>query len=81
MILGPLTYFLLADNPETAAYLNGKEIAFCIKRLSCEASVTKSAKEFHWKDVRACFVDWKCWAFAIAQFGEDTMLYGYGVIY
>lgn len=72
-----MTFFLLADDPETASYLTPDERAYCIHRLSRDASATKSSREFHWDDVRACFTDWRCYAFAIGQFGVDTMLYGF----
>lgn len=77
VILGVATYFLLADDPDTAPYLTHDEQIYCIKRLTRDPSSGKTEREFHWKDVRACFWDWKCWAFAVAQFGEDTMLYGF----
>lgn len=61
-ILGIATYFLLADNVETASYLTEEEKKFLVMRRSREASQTSSAQEFHWQDVKACFTDWKCWA-------------------
>lgn len=32
---------------------------------------------FSWADVRKGLKDWKIYAFCVAQFGADTMLYGY----
>jgi len=77
VIMGVITFFILADDPETAWYLTAPEREFCALRLGREAEATASAKRFHWADVRRCFTDWKVWAFALGQFGQDTMLYGY----
>lgn len=77
VIMGIITFFVFADNPETAWFLTPAERKFCIVRLEREAESTPSARKFHWADVRRCFTDWKCWAFAAGQFGQDTMLYGY----
>jgi MFS family permease len=91
IIMGVLTFFLLPDNPESAHYLNEEERRFMVHRLQRDASATKSAMQFHWKDVKACFegqvlthpwfssftntiIDPKCWLFAFAQYGVDTML-------
>jgi len=40
---------------------------------------TKGGMEFHWRDVGKCFLDWRVWAFAFAQFGVGTMLYGFSI--
>ncbi|CUS10395.1 unnamed protein product, partial [Tuber aestivum] len=77
VLLGLVTYWSLADNPETASYLSEEEKRFMVIRRSRDASQTASAQELHWRDVRSCFTDWKSWAFASAQFGIDTMLYGF----
>ncbi|KAG0638150.1 major facilitator superfamily domain-containing protein [Tuber brumale] len=77
IVLGLVKYFVLADNPEKAGYLTEEEKRFMIARRAREVTQTTSAQEFHWGDVRKCFLDWKCWAFAFAQFGIDTMLYGF----
>lgn len=62
MVLGVVVYFVLADDVETASYLSEEEKRFLIMRRSREASQTTSAQQFHWKDVKSCFTDWKCWA-------------------
>jgi sugar phosphate permease len=74
--LGVVTFFVLADGPETAWYLDEEEKKFCDIRLQREVEATKTAREFHWADVRSCFKDWKVWAFAAGQFSIDTILYG-----
>lgn len=76
-VLGIATWWLLADNPETAYYLGPEEKELMRLRRAREVGQTTSAQEFHWYDVRKAFTDWKVWAFSFAQFGVDTMLYGY----
>jgi MFS family permease len=75
--LGIATWWILPDNPETAYFLNAEERAFAAARLKRQTGYTKSAAEFHWYDVKKCFTDWKVWTFCFAQFGSDTMLYGF----
>jgi len=76
-VMGVVTFFVLADGPETAWYLNEEEKKLCEIRLQREVEATKTAREFHWADVRSCFKDWKVWMFAVSQFGVDTLLYGF----
>ncbi|ORY15893.1 major facilitator superfamily domain-containing protein [Clohesyomyces aquaticus] len=76
-VLGIATFFILPDNPATAYFLNDKEKALAASRLTRQTGYTAKAAEFHWKDVRKGLEDWKVWVFCFAQFGADTMLYGY----
>jgi hypothetical protein len=47
------------------------------RRRLREIGQTESAQEFHWQDVHLALKDWKVWIFCFAQFGSDTMLYGF----
>ncbi|KZM27327.1 uncharacterized protein EKO05_0009427 [Ascochyta rabiei] len=76
-VLGIATWWILPDSPETAYFLTDEEKAFAAARLTRQTGYTKKAAEFHWEDVRKCFKDWKVWLFCFAQFGSDTMLYGF----
>jgi MFS family permease len=76
-VLGIATWFILPDSPQTAYFLNLRERELAVARLERQTGFTKAAVEFHWKDVRKGLLDWKVWAFCFAQFGSDTMLYGY----
>lgn len=76
-LLGIATWWILPDSPETAYFLNADEKAYAAARLKRQMGYTKRAAEFHWEDVRKCFKDWKVWLFCFAQFGSDTMLYGF----
>ncbi|CBF78114.1 putative MFS transporter [Aspergillus nidulans FGSC A4] len=77
VIIGIATWFFLADDPETAYYLNAEERALVVKCRSRHFGHTASAQKFHWADVKEGALDWRIYAFCIAQFGVDTMLYGY----
>ncbi|KAJ5889521.1 hypothetical protein N7504_010331 [Penicillium tannophilum] len=77
VILGVATWFFLADDPDTAYYLNEEERALVVRLRSRYVGQTESAQKFHWADVKEGALDWKIYAFCIGQFGVDTMLYGY----
>ncbi|KAA6411638.1 MAG: MFS general substrate transporter [Lasallia pustulata] len=75
--LGIATWFLLADTPQSAFYLTPSEKALMSTRRARQLGHTASAQELHKADVVLGLADWKIWAFCAAQFGADTMLYGY----
>jgi MFS family permease len=76
-VLGIATWWILPDNPSTAYFLKPEEKKMAALRLTRQTGYTASAVEFHWSDVKKGLKDWKVWAFCLAQFGSDTMLYGY----
>lgn len=76
-LLGIVTWFFLADSPETAHYLTAEEKQLMITRRNWELGQTASAQEFHKEDLFHGLKDWKIWAFCMAQFGADTVLYGF----
>ncbi|KAL4782701.1 histidine phosphatase superfamily [Aspergillus varians] len=77
VLIGVATWFFLADEPETAYYLNEEEKSLVVKCRSRHFGHTASAQKFHWADVREGALDWRIYTICIAQFGVDTMLYGY----
>lgn len=77
VLIGVATWFGLADDPDTAYYLNKEERALVARRRGRYIGQTESAQKFHWADVKEGVLDWKIWVFSIGQFGIDTMLYGY----
>lgn len=77
VLVGVATWFLLPDNPETAYFLNEEERTLMVALRSRHLGSTASAQKFHWADVKEGALDWEIYAFCIAQFGVDTMLYGY----
>lgn len=77
VLVGVAVWFFLPDNPETAYFLNEEEKALMVTLCSRDLGQTASAQKFHWADVKEGALDWKIHAFCFAQFGVDTMLYGY----
>ena len=74
IVLGIACWWILADEPETAYYLNEEEKAMILAR---RAAQTGQYDVFEWQDVRKGLKDWKIWSFSAGQFCVDTMLYGY----
>ena len=77
VILGIITWFWLADEPETAYYLDDHQRQLMIRRREREFGLRTSAHEFHKKDVYAGLKDWKIYMFCAGQFCADNMLYSY----
>ena len=77
IVLGIATIWILPDNPATTYFFSDKEKRLAAARLTRQTGYTAKAAEFHWDDVKKCVKDWKVWAFCFAQFGADTMLYGF----
>ncbi|KAG8892838.1 hypothetical protein FRB99_002417, partial [Tulasnella sp. 403] len=77
IVFGLLSFLVLADDPENASYLTPNEKLILRNKKLRDDGDTITEQHIDWKDVRSCFLDWKVYAFAIAQFGVDTMLYGY----
>lgn len=78
VVLGVVTWFYLPNDAATAWFLKAheEERALMEVRLGREYGNTKSGREFRVVDMNKAFGDWKVWAFCVAQFGVDTMLYG-----
>ncbi|KXS93901.1 hypothetical protein AC578_2251 [Pseudocercospora eumusae] len=74
VVLGIACWWILADDPDTAYYLNAEEKEMIIAR---RATQTGQSDIFEWQDVRKGLKDWKIWSFSVGQFCVDTMLYGY----
>lgn len=73
-VLGIVTWFVLADDPETAYYLNAEERQMIVDRKAAQIGISD---QFEWHDVRKGLKDWKIYVFCAGQFCMDTMLYGY----
>jgi len=76
VVLGVVTWFALPNDAASAYFLSDAEKAMMEVRRQREYASTKSSQEFSFRDVRRAFTDWKVWAFCVAEFGVDTMLYG-----
>lgn len=76
-VLGIATWFILANDPESAYYLSDEEKQLMIIRRERQFGQTQSAQVFHKEDAYLALNDWKVYAFCAGQFGADTMLYGF----
>jgi sugar phosphate permease len=76
-VLAVVTYFALPNDAQTAYFLTDREKQLMESRRGRDYGNTASSQEFSSRDMMSAFKDWKVWAFAIAQFGVDTMLYGF----
>ena len=74
IILGVACIWIMADDPETAYYLNEEEKQMIFARRGAQIG---QSDVFDWADVKKGLKDWKIWVISVAQFGVDTMLYGY----
>ncbi|WEW56924.1 major facilitator superfamily protein [Emydomyces testavorans] len=77
VLLGLITWFWFADDPDTAYYLSDDEKALMAARRSREIGQTESAQQFHMKDAKEGAKDWTILLFSLGQFGVDAVLYGY----
>jgi MFS family permease len=74
LALGVACWWILADDAETAHYLDDDEKALILAR---RARQTGQTDVLEWTDVRKGLRDWKVYVFCVAQFCMDAMLYGY----
>lgn len=74
VILGVICWFFLADDPDTAYYLNDEERELVLIRRARQTGISET---FEWKDVKRALTDWKVHTFCAGLFCVDTMLYGY----
>ncbi|KAK6840857.1 hypothetical protein PG987_001717 [Apiospora arundinis] len=77
VLLGVVILMFLPNDAESASFLTDDERKLMAARLTRGYGNTTSAQQYSSKDMVAAFKDWKVWLFCIAQFGVDTMLYGF----
>ena len=73
---GIALWFLLANDPQSAWYLDDSEKQLLLARLQRQ---TGFHEEFDKKDAILAAKDWKVWLFAAGQFGVNSMLYSYSI--
>ncbi|KAK8084113.1 putative MFS transporter [Apiospora saccharicola] len=77
VLLGVFILWFLPNDAESASFLTDDEKKVMAARLTRGYGNTASAQQYSSKDMLAAFRDWKVWLFCVAQFGVDTMLYGF----
>ena len=81
IILGVAVFFVLVDTPARGhKWLRPDEIRFLemqrfIKQGGRFQDETKE-KKFIWRDLKACFQDWRLWLLTWTQFAQSAMAYG-----
>lgn len=73
-VLGIACWFIMADDPDTAYYLNDEERKMIVSRRTAQIG---QSDIFEWKDVRKGLKDWKVYAICAGQFCTDNMLYSF----
>lgn len=73
---GIALWFLLANEPSTAWFLNQDEKQLLLARLQRQVGFHE---DFDKKDAILAAKDWKVWIFALGQFGVNSMLYSYSI--
>ncbi|KAF3068215.1 hypothetical protein CFAM422_007956 [Trichoderma lentiforme] len=77
VVLGVVTLIALPNDAPSAYFLTEEEKILMEERHKRDYGNTASSREFSRRDMMKAFTDWKVWAFSFAQFGVDTMLYGF----
>lgn len=77
VLVGALCFFALPNDIESAYFLTSSERKLLLQIRFREVGQTADGQKFHWADVKDGAKDWTLWAFSVAQFGEDVMLYGF----
>ncbi|KAK7996696.1 hypothetical protein PG989_004736 [Apiospora arundinis] len=80
IVLGFISYFILADTPEESKYLTDREKGFLGVRRYLDGTnlgVSDSRGIIQWDQCFAAWTDWKVWVMAVAQVGVASMLYSY----
>ncbi|KAL6875106.1 major facilitator superfamily domain-containing protein [Trichoderma novae-zelandiae] len=77
VLLGVVTFIALPNDASSAYFLTEEEKLLMEERHKRDYGNTATSREFSRQDMTKAFTDWKVWAFSIAQFGVDTMLYGF----
>lgn len=77
VLLGVVTFFALANHPDSAPYLSSAEKSLLRARMQRQTGYSVSGQIAHKEDIIKGFTDWKVWVFCVAQFCGAIMLYGY----
>ncbi|KAG6297921.1 hypothetical protein E4U46_002240 [Claviceps purpurea] len=77
VVLGVVAYFMLPNDAASAGFLDDKERVLMEERRRRGYGCTEGGEEVRRRDVWRAVTDYKAWGFYVAQFGVDTMLYGF----
>ena len=71
MVLSGVSFFLIADFPEDAAWLSEDERSFMIRRLVVPGEIQETPKRSSSRELVAYFTDYKSYLGALMYFGES----------
>jgi len=57
--MGIASFWLISDGPDSASFLTAAEKTCIQQRKMRDQGETLNGQQFHWKDVKATFTDWK----------------------
>jgi len=80
VVLGVAAYFILENDPQSAAYLTDREKQLCEVRKHLDGTslgLEGESDRIDWQQCREAWKDWKVWTIATAQHGVTVMLYGF----
>lgn len=75
-VLSVFAFFVVADFPETAKWLDNHERKFTIGRLAADEGKSKIEDSITWQGVLGTFKDWKMIPGALMYFGPTVSAYG-----
>lgn len=77
VVLGVFVFFGLAASSDSARYLTAEDKQLQMVRALQQVGYSEDGERFHWKDVRAAVRDYRTWLFGFAQYGTETMWFGF----
>lgn len=80
VLIGAVSYFLMADFPEKAKFLQENERSWVLHRVKYRGSSgpnkVAETDQFKWKYVWAAFLDWQIWLAIITDMAASCTIYG-----
>ena len=80
VLVGAVSYFLMADFPEKAKFLEENERSWVLHRVKYRGSSgpnkVAETDQFKWKYVWAAFLDWQIWLAIITDMAASCTIYG-----
>jgi sugar phosphate permease len=81
VLVAVISFFVIYDNPGTAAFLTPTERVFIIHKLRYQGSVSSQPgaappEELRWQYIKAAFQDWQVYVAAVMNIGIGVPLFG-----
>lgn len=79
VVVGAISYWLLADFPDNAKFLSEPERKAVVGRLQADQQFSAAGEGFEWRNIWKSLLDWKTWIGALVYMGSDGPLYAFSV--